>query len=99
MKKYKQAEKDFNTSLKIKPDFFRAFGYRAFLFLDLGQYQKSYDDASRAIKINPEYGYAYLVRAQAKQMLKIPGFCIDYYNAKKYGQAEEAEKGKNEFCK
>lgn len=99
LKKYKQAEKDFDTSLKIKPDFFRALGYRAFLFLELRQYQKSYDDASRAIKINPEYGYASLVLAQAKQMLYIPDFCIDYYNAKKYGEEKEAEKGINEFCK
>lgn len=35
LKKYKEAEKDLNSSLELKPDFYRAFGYRAFLYLEL----------------------------------------------------------------
>lgn len=98
LKDYSNAEKDFNQSLKLKPDFFRAFGYRAFLFLELGQYQKSFDDASKSIKINPKYGYGYMVLAQVKQQIGISDFCEDYYNAKKYGEPD-AEKGIMQYCK
>lgn len=98
MKKYKEAESDFNKSLEIKPDFFRAFGYRSFLYLELGQYQKSYDDASRAVEINKQYGYGYVVLAQAKQKLGLPDFCLDLYNALNLGWPE-AEIEINKYCK
>jgi tetratricopeptide (TPR) repeat protein len=98
LKKYKEAEKDFNKSLELKPDFFRAFGYRSFLFLELGQYQKSFEDASKSVEINPKYGYGYIVLAQAKQKLGLPDFCIDLYNAKKYGEPD-ADIGIKEYCK
>ena len=98
LKKFKEAEKDFNKSLEIKPDFFRAFGYRSFLFLELGQYQKSFEDASKSVEINPKYGYGYIVLAQAKQKLGHPDFCIDLYNAKKYGEPD-ADIGIKEYCK
>jgi tetratricopeptide (TPR) repeat protein len=98
LKKYKEAERDFNKSLEIKPDFFRAFGYRSFLFLELGQYQKSFEDASKSIEINPKYGYGYIVLAQAKQKLGLSDFCIDFYNAKKYGEPD-ADNGIKEYCK
>ncbi|MFB9077171.1 tetratricopeptide repeat protein [Flavobacterium procerum] len=98
LKNYANAEKDFNKSLELKPDFFRAFGYRAFLFLELGQYQKSLEDASKSIKINPQYGYGYMVLAQAKQQIGISDFCEDFYSAKKHGEPD-AEKGIKEYCK
>ena len=98
MKKYAEAEKDFNKSLALKPDFFRAYGYRAFLYLETGQYQKSLEDATRAVDINPKYGYGYLVLAQAKQKLGERDFCMDLYNARKYGWAE-AEEAITQFCK
>ncbi len=86
LKNYKDAEKDFNTALSIKPDFQRAFGYRAYLFMELGQLQKAYNDADKAIDIDSTYGYAYLVRAQVKYSLGIADYCIDLYQAKKYGE-------------
>ncbi|WP_162144175.1 tetratricopeptide repeat protein [Sporocytophaga myxococcoides] len=98
LKKYKEAEADFNRSLSIKPDFFRAFGYRSFLYLELGQYNKSYEDASKAIELNPKYGYGYIVLAQVKQKLGMRDFCIDFYNAKKYGEPD-ADLGIKEYCK
>ena len=88
LRKYKDAEKNFNKSLEIKPDFFRAFGYRSFLFLELGQYNKSYADALKSVELNPKYGYGYIVLAQAKQKLGMPDFCMDLYNAKKYGEPD-----------
>lgn len=98
MKRYKEAEKDFNKSLEIKPDFFRAFGYRSFLYLELKQYNKSFEDASKAVEINPEYGYAYVVLGQAKVALGMKDFCIDFYNAKKYGGVD-AENAILQYCK
>lgn len=97
MKKYEEAERDFNKSLALKPDFFRAFGYRAFLYLETGKYQNSVDDATRAVEINPKYGYGYLVLAQAKQKLGQTDFCMDLYNAKKYGNSE-AEEAIRQYC-
>ena len=70
-----------NKSLEIKPDFFRAFGYRSFLFLELGEYNKSYSDALKSVELNPTYGYGYMMLAQAKQKLGMPDFCIDLYNS------------------
>jgi tetratricopeptide (TPR) repeat protein len=98
LKKYKEAEKDFDKSLEIKPDFFRAFGYRSYLYLELGLYNKSYVDASKSVELNPEYGYGYLVLAQAKQRLGMSDFCVDFYNAKKYGE-QDADTAIKEYCK
>jgi tetratricopeptide (TPR) repeat protein len=98
LKKYKNAESDFNRALEIDPTFFRAFGYRAFLFMELGQLQKAFDDANRAIELNAQYGYAYMVRAQVKQQLGMKDFCLDFYYAKKYGEPE-ADEGISAYCK
>ena len=99
IKKYKEAENDFNTSLKIMPNFFRAFGYRAYLYLELGRNQEAFDDAKRAVDINPKYAYGYLMLAQVKQALNLPNFCEDYKNAKKYGWGDEADFAIERFCK
>lgn len=98
LKKYAEAEADFNKSLEINPYFFRAFGYRSFLFMELGRYQEAFDDAAQAIAINPKYGYGYLILAQAKQQLGLTDFCDDWYKAKKYGEPE-AEEGIRLNCK
>ena len=97
LKKYKEAEADFNRSLAIKPDFHRAFGYRANLYLELGQYEKALEDASKAVQINQRYGFGYLARAKAKRGLKISDFCLDLLYAQKYGEAA-ADILIKEFC-
>ncbi|ELY2018412.1 tetratricopeptide repeat protein [Flavobacterium psychrophilum] len=94
---YINAEKDFDKSIELKPNFYRAFGHRSFLFLIQGQNKKSFDDASKSIKLNRQYGYGYLVLAQSKQILGIPDFCKDFYNAKKFGEIE-ADTKIIEFC-
>ncbi len=86
LKDYRLAEADFNKSLEIKPDFFRAFGYRSFLFLELKEYAKAYEDARKAVALNSEYGYGYLVLALVKMQLGLKDYCPDFYNAKKYGE-------------
>ena len=99
IKKYKEAEKDFESSLKIKPNFFRAFGYRAYLYMEQGKNQEAFKDAKRAVEINPEYAYGYLMLAQVKQVLNLPDFCNDYFSAKKYGWTEEVDIAIKKYCK
>jgi len=99
VKKYKEAEKDFESSLKIKPNFFRAFGYRAYLYMEQGKNQEAFKDAKRAVEINPEYAYGYLMLAQVKQVLNLPDFCNDYFSAKKYGWTEEVDIAIKKYCK
>ncbi len=99
IKKYTVAEEDYNKSLKIKPNFFRAFGYRAYLFMELNKNKEALQDAKKAVEINPEYAYGHLMLAQAKQVLKLPGFCKDYYAAKKYGWGKEVDIAIEKFCK
>ncbi len=98
LKRYTEAEADFNTSLEIKPDFHRAFAYRAFLYLELDQYVKAAVDAEKAIIIDPKYGYGYLVLAQAEQRIGKPDFCKSFHNAKKYGEPD-ADIAIMQYCK
>ena len=98
LKKYKEAEADFNKALSIDPRFFRAYGYRAFLYLETGKTQKALEDAQRSVDLEPTYSYGYVVLAQAKQKLGIKDFCTDYYKAAKLGWTE-AEEAIKQFCK
>jgi len=77
--------------LELKPDFFRAFRYCAYLNYELGDFLKSYEDASKAIEINPTYDYAYLVLGQAKIELGKTDYCEDFYKAKHHGNPEADE--------
>ncbi len=98
LKKYIEAENDFNKSLEISPNFFRAFGYRAYLNLELGNFLKAYEDASKAVEINPNYDYGYLVLGQTKKELNMPDFCNDFQKAKRLGNPE-ADEAILKFCK
>jgi tetratricopeptide (TPR) repeat protein len=98
LKKYKEAEADFNKSLSIAPKFFRAYGYRAFLYLETGKYQKALDDAQQSVAIEPSYAYGYLVLAQAKQKLGLKDFCVDFHKAFQLGWGE-AEEAIRKYCK
>lgn len=87
LKKYDEAEKDFNKCLEIDPNFFRAYGYRAYLNLEKGDINKAFMDATKAIEINKEYGYAYLVLGELKVQLNTGDYCDDFRNAAKYGES------------
>lgn len=98
LKKYKEAEADFDKSLSLKPDFFRALGHRAYLYFELGKNDKALEDASQSVRLNSKYGYGYLVLGLAKQKLKADGFCLDFYYAQKYGD-DDAERAIKAYCK
>jgi len=82
----------------LKPDYFRAFGYRSFLFLELGKYEKALEDAQKSVDLKPEYGYGYVVLGQAKKELGIDGYCLDFIQGKKFN-GPDAEELINKFCK
>lgn len=98
LKKYVEAENDYNKSLEISPNFFRAFGYRASLNLELGNFLKAYEDATKAVEINPNYDFGYLILGQAKMALDMPDYCNDIYKAKRLGNPE-ADEAILKFCK
>lgn len=98
LKKYVEAENDFNKSLEISPNFTRAFGYRASLNLELGNFLKAYEDASKAVEINPNYDFGYLILGQAKMVLDMPDYCNDLHKAKRLGNPE-ADEAILRFCK
>lgn len=97
MKTYKEAEKDYDRAISLKPDFFRAYAYKAFLCMEQGQFEKALELSTTAIQMNSKYGYAYLVRAQVKQRLKMQDFCMDYFAAKAY-QEPDADEGIRLYC-
>lgn len=97
LKKYKEAEIDFNKSISLETDFFRAFAYRAKLYLDMGKLQEAKDDAEKAIFINKKYDYAYLMLGQIKYAMKKTGFCEDLQTAKSLGN-EYAETLLKQWC-
>lgn len=97
-KKYKEAEADFNKALEMSPNFFRAYGYRAFLYLETGNTKQALEDAQRAVTIEPSYAYGYLILGQAKQKLGQPGFCTDFQKAAQLGWSE-AEAAVKKYCK
>jgi len=99
IKQYKEAEKDFNQSLTIQPGFFRALGYRAFLHLELEQYQLAFDDALSSVRQNTEYGYGYVVLAQAKMGLGMKDYCMDLLNGRKFGEEKYADPLIQQYCK
>jgi tetratricopeptide (TPR) repeat protein len=97
-KKYKEALADYAQVLAIKPDYYRAFGYRAYLNMNRGLIEKARADAQKSVDINPKYGYGYLILGQAKKDLGMGDFCFDLYSARLYGN-KDAELAIKQFCK
>jgi tetratricopeptide (TPR) repeat protein len=98
LKWYAEAEKEFNYLIAANPNFNRAYGYRSFLYFELGKYAKAKEDAERSVTLNPEYGYGYIVLGQVKMKLGETDYCEDFKKAKKYGN-EDAEEALKSFCK
>ncbi len=98
LKKYRESEIDFNNSLRIEPDFFRAFAYRAKLYLDMEKMQEAKDDAEKAVFINKKYDYGYFILGQIKYAMKKPDFCDEFQRAKSLGN-EDADEALKKLCK
>lgn len=76
LKDYVNARKDIEKSLNIKPNSV-AYGLRASLYLNEGQYLEAIENATNAIELNPKYMKCYEVRGRAKACLE------DYFGALK----------------
>ena len=60
---YEQAIKDYTALIKVKADAL-SYGNRADCYLKVGNQKKALKDLTKAIKLDPEYGWAYYMRAQ-----------------------------------
>ena len=57
--KFKDAEKAWTNAIKINPQYFLAYAYRAGLYDEQNIYDKALDDYRMVIKTNPQYYFAY----------------------------------------
>jgi tetratricopeptide (TPR) repeat protein len=60
--KYSQALDDFNTAIKLNPNFYQAYANKALIEHYMGNDVQSVADYARAIQINPNYDEAYIGR-------------------------------------
>ncbi|MDP2719405.1 MAG: tetratricopeptide repeat protein, partial [Dehalococcoidia bacterium] len=73
--KYDEAIAEFDTAIKLDPEYFYAYSFRGFAYSKKGQYDLAIADYSKAIELDPKNANAYLNRAFA------------YYNNKQYDLA------------
>ncbi len=63
MEDYEQAIEYYSAAIKLKADAV-SYGNRADCYLKTGNQKKALKDLNKAIKLDPEYGWAYYMRAQ-----------------------------------
>ena len=80
-------------------DYAYAHNNLASAYIKLEQYQEAVDAASAAIKIDANYGFAYLNRGIAREMIRdIPGACSDWEMAEQF-QIKNAADYRGSICK
>ena len=62
---YDLAIKNFNESIKLKPDFAAAYTSRGIVYHNKGDYNRAIEDHTKAIELNPNYAEAYFNRGNA----------------------------------
>ena len=92
--KYKLALDDYNSTLRIMPNYSNTYICRANVYEKSGKYQLAIDDYSRAIEINPNDVNAYDKRGAAKWYLKLE-YCSDFKKACDLDKCNNY----NKFCK
>ena len=93
MKRYTEAENDFNKAIEINPLYDKAYYNRGILKEELGYGEGALEDYNKAIEINPQYAGAYYNRGLlkvksgdvegAKQDLAMAEYLIKNDNTKK----------------
>ncbi|AFZ11448.1 Tetratricopeptide TPR_1 repeat-containing protein [Crinalium epipsammum PCC 9333] len=79
-KQWDKAINDYNTAIKINPQYANAYLMRGGVYSDQKQWDKAIDDYNTAIKINPQYANAYLMRGDVYSDQKQWDKAIDDYN-------------------
>ena len=88
------AKKDFEKALEINPKYAPAASNLSAIYFRLKDYKKALEMADKAIKLDANYGNAYVNRANAKEMSRdMNGACDDWFKAKQLG----VELGKNYY--
>ena len=83
------ALKDFNQSIALNSENWKAYYARASFFISLAEYQKALDDLNKTIKINAKVPKAYHYRGIAYKMLgKKNAACADFEKAINMGFQE-----------
>jgi tetratricopeptide (TPR) repeat protein len=90
-KDFKAAIKDFTQAITLDSANYIPLGLRAGAHLEEKDYKNAIADAEAAVKIFPEYPYAYYVRGMARMALKEPDYCNDLKTAEGLGSAEATE--------
>jgi tetratricopeptide (TPR) repeat protein len=92
--KLDDAKKDFEKALEINPKYAPAASNLSAIYFKQKDYKKSLELANKAVQNDPNYGNAYVNRANAKEMNRdLEGACDDWQKAKELG----IELGKNYY--
>ena len=78
---YNEAIKDYDTSIRLKPDYTIAYFNRGFTKNEIGQYEEGIADYDAAIRLNPDYALAHHNRAVARVRLGQHTEAIKDYDA------------------
>jgi tetratricopeptide (TPR) repeat protein len=65
-----QAIDEFDTAIRLDPEFVEAYEYRAWVYIHLAEYGRAIADSDAALHIDPEYSPAYGSRAAAYAYLR-----------------------------
>ena len=95
---YQEAIDDYNTAIKINPNYALAYYNRGISYNELGRYQEAINDYNAAIKINPNDASAYVNRGVTKEQLGIIDNCIDYKKACELGSTMGCEYYRMDGC-
>ena len=71
---------DYNTALKVRPNFAYAYNNRGVLKVAMKDIQGAMDDYARALELNPRYSDVYYNRGNLKYMLSDNEGALDDYN-------------------
>ena len=61
---YDRAIQDYDQSIKLNPNYARAFNNRGVAYQKKGEYDRAIKDFDESIKLNPDYGNAFANRAE-----------------------------------
>lgn len=91
IKENKGAISDFSKAITLDSTNYIPLGLRSGIYLEEKQYKNAIADAEAAMKIYPEYPYAYYIRGMARMALKEPDYCNDLKTAESLGNQEATE--------
>ena len=94
----KGAVVDYTKAIELKPEYIKAYYYRASIKYQQKEFKGAIEDFSIVIELNPDFKIAYLNRGMAKYYSNDKvGACVDWQLAADLGYTKAAEKVKR-YC-